>query len=106
MVVASNVSFPIASSWSVSSLNSTSFFSRVRKIEVTSVKFDMKFAKCVIMPNNRRSSFTEFSNGIFAIASFFAGSTFTPSDDILCPRNTMDFTPILHCFHSALVHFS
>ena len=53
MLVASDFSFPIVSSWGVSSLNSTSFFSRVRKVEVTSAKFDMKFPECVIMPNNR-----------------------------------------------------
>ena len=32
------------------------------------------------------------------MVSILAGSTFAPSDDIICPRNTMDFTPIRHFF--------
>ena len=79
MVVTSNLSFPIASSWGFSSLNSTSFFSRVRRGEVTFARFGMNFPKYVIMSKSR---------------SIFAGSTFTPSDDIICPRNTMDLTTI------------
>ena len=98
MVVTSNFSFPIASSWGFSSLNSTSFFSSVRRGEVTSARFGMNFPTYVIMPKNRWSSFTEFGNGIFVIASNFAGLTFTPSDGIICPRNTMDFTAIWHFF--------
>ena len=81
MVVTSNFSFPIASSRGFLSLNSTSYFGT-------------NFPKNVIMPKNRWSSFTEFGNDIFGIASIFAGSTFTPSDDIICLRSTMDFTPI------------
>ena len=103
VVVTSNFSFPIASSWGFSSLNSISFFSRVRRGEFTSARFRMNFPKYVIVPKNLWSSFTEFGNGISVIASIFAGSTFTPSDDIICPRNTMDFTPIWHFF---LVSFS
>ena len=105
VVVTSNFSFPIASNWGFLSLNSTSFFSRVRSGEATSARFGMNFPKYVIMPKNRWSSFTEFGNGIFVIASIFAGSTFTPSDNIICLRNTMDFTLIWHFFYSVLVHF-
>ena len=94
MVVTSPFSFPIAFSCDFSSLNSTSFFSRVQGGEVTSARFRMNFPKYVVMPKNHWSSLTEFGNGIFIIASIFAGSTFTPSDDIMCPRNTMEFTPI------------
>ena len=46
MVVASDFSFPIASSGGVLSLNLTSFFSWVRRVEVTFAKFDMKFPEC------------------------------------------------------------
>ena len=98
MVVTNNLSFLIASSWGFSSLNSTSFFSRVRKGQVTSTRFGMNFPTYVIMPKNHWSSLTEFDNDIFVIASIFAGSTFTHSDDIICPRNTTDFTPIWHFF--------
>ena len=98
VVVTSNFSFPIAPSCGFSSLSSTSFFSRVLWGEVTSARFGMNFPKYVTMPKNRWSSLTEFGNGIFVIASIFAGSTFTPSDDIMCLRNTMDFTPIYHFF--------
>ena len=94
MVVTKNFSFPIASSYGVSSLNSASFFSRVPRGEVNSARFGMNFPKYVIMPTNRWSSLTKFGYGIFAIASIFAGSTFMPSDDKICPRNTMDFTSI------------
>ena len=90
VLVAGNFSFPIASSWGVSNLISTSFFSRVRRVEVITAKFDMKFPESVIVPNNCLSSFTEFSNNIFVIASIFAGLTY----DIICLRNTMHFTPI------------
>ena len=88
MVVAINFSFLAASNCGVLSLNSTSFFSRVRRIDVTFAKFDMKFPECVIMPKNHWSSCIEFVNGIFVIASIFVGSTFIPSDDI-CLRNTV-----------------
>ena len=94
MVVTSNFSFPIASSWGFSSLNSTSFFSRVQRGQVLSARFGINFPKYVIMPKNHWSSLTEFRNGIFVIASIFTGSTYTPSDGIICPRNTIDFTPI------------
>ena len=94
VVVTSYFSFPIAFSCDFSSLNSTSFFSRVQGGEVTSARFRMNFPKYVVMPKNHWSSLTEFGNSIFIIASIFAGPTFTPSDDIMCPRNTMEFTPI------------
>ena len=83
MVVTSNFSFPVGFSWVFSSLSSTSFFSRVRRGEVTSARFGMNFPKCVIMPKN---------------CSIFAWSTFIRSDDIIRPRNTIDFTPIWHLF--------
>ena len=54
----------------------------------------MSFPKYVIMPKNRWSSLAEFGNGTFVTASIFAGSTFSPSDDIICPRNTMDLPPV------------
>ena len=84
VVVTSNFSFPIASSWGFLSLNSTSFFSRVRRGEVTSRWIDGDHLQSLIM-------------AFFVIASIFAGSTFTPLDDI-CPRNTLDFSPIWHFF--------
>ena len=83
MVVTSNFSFPVGFSWVFSSFSSTSFFSRVRRGEVTSARFGMNFPKCVIMPKN---------------CSIFAWSTFIRSDDIIRPRNTIDFTPIWHLF--------
>ena len=92
-MVSSNFSFPIAFSWGFLSLDSTSFFSRVRRGEVASARFGMNVPKFVIMPKNRWSSLTEFGNDIFVIASVFVGLTFKPSDDITCSRNTMDFTP-------------
>ena len=92
MVVSSNFNFPIASRWDFLSLILTFFFSRIRRGEVTSARFDINFPKYFIMPKNHWSSFTEFGNGIFMIASIFNGSTFTPSDDIICPRNTMNFS--------------
>ena len=83
MVVTSNFSFPVGFSWDFSSLSSTSFFSRLRRGEVTSARFGMNFPKCVIMPKN---------------CSIFAWSTFIRSDDIIRPRNTIGFTPIWHLF--------
>ena len=75
VVVTSNFSFPIAFSWGFSSLNSTCFFSRVRRGEVTSARFGMNFPKYVIMPKNCWRSFTEFGNGTCVITSIFAGLT-------------------------------
>ena len=69
MVVTSNLNFPIASNWGFSSLNLTSFFSRVRRGDVTSTRFGMNSHKFVIMPKNRWSSFAKFCNSIFVIAS-------------------------------------
>ena len=54
----------------------------------------MNFPNYVIMLKSCWSSLTELGNNIFAIASIFAGLTFTPSDGIIRPRNTMDFTAI------------
>ena len=79
MDVTSDFSFPIAYSWGFSSLNSTSSFSRVQR---------------GVMPKNHWSSLTEFGNSIFVISSIFPGPTFKPSDDIICPRNKMDFIPV------------
>ena len=45
VVVTSNFSFRIVSSWGFWSLNSTSFFSSVRRGEFTSVRFVMNFPK-------------------------------------------------------------
>ena len=47
VVVTSNFSFPIASSWGFSSLNSTFFFSRVPRGEVTSAGISLNwYAVC------------------------------------------------------------
>ena len=94
MDVTSDFSFPIAYSWGFSSLNSTSSFSRVQRGEVTSARFGTNFPKYAVMPKNHWSSLTEFGNGIFVIFSIFPGPTFKPSDDIICPRNKMDFIPV------------
>ena len=59
MVVTSKFSIPMVSSWGFSGLNSTTFFSRVKRGEVTSARFGMTFPKYVIMPRNRWSSFRE-----------------------------------------------
>ena len=94
MVVTNNFRFLIASSWGFSSLSLTSFFSSVRRGEVTSARFGMNFPNYVIMPKSCWSLLTDLGNNIFVIASIFAGLTFTPSDGIIRPRNTMDFTAI------------
>ena len=63
--------------------------------EVIYARFGMNFPKYVIMHKNHCSSFTEFGNGIVVIALILAWYTFTASDNKICPRNTMDFTPNL-----------
>ena len=93
VVVSSNFSFPIAFFWGFTSLNLTSFFSRLRLGERTYPGFG-NFPKYVIIPKTRWSLFTEFGDGIFVIASIFTGSTFTTSGDIILSSNTMDFIPI------------
>ena len=98
VLLISNFSFPIVPSWDFSNLNSTYFFSSVRRRKVTSERFGMIFPKYVIMLLNWCSSFAEFGNGIFDIASFFAWKTFRPSDDLIYSRKTMNFTPIWHLF--------
>ena len=102
MLGPSNFSFLVASSWGVSSLNSTSFFSRVRRVDATFRKYDMKFPECLIMPNNLWSSFTEFGIDIFLIASILPGSTFTPS--VICLRSS--FTNLQKHFIEVLITFS
>ena len=62
--------------------------------KVTFARFGMNFLKYVLMLNNRWSSLIEFGNDDFVIASIFAGLIFTLSDDIICPRDTMNFSPI------------
>ena len=62
--------------------------------QVPVVNSNFNFPKHVTMPKTRWSSFTKFGSGIFVITSTFAGSTFTPSDDIMCTGNTVDITPV------------
>ena len=73
VIVTSNFTIPIAFSWDLLSLNSNSFFSRVRRGNLTSARFSMNVSKYVIMPKNYWSSFTEFSRSIFVIVSFLRG---------------------------------
>ena len=58
----------------------------------------MEWLQVVILIQKFQFNVIIYGNSIFVIVSVFAGSTFTPSNDIICPRNKMDFTPIWHFF--------
>ena len=105
VVVTSNFSFTIASSWDLMSLKLTSSFSRVQRGEITAARFGISFPKYVIMPTNHGISLKEFGNGIFVTASIFAELAFYIQmiKHVQDKRRTLPQLNI--CFYLFSVHF-
>ena len=90
--------YSIASNWVFYKLNVTSFFKSTRSGVVTSARFGMNLWRQFTIPKNLWSSVMDCSKDIFIIASVLKGSTLTPFEEIICPKNANEFLRNWHLF--------